>query len=357
MSNFEQPRELSRYGQERREATASRLHDEILRPPADFKCDLKSGTADLTAEGLLPSLTLFGSVKGGSKERSAIFEKLDSFHDGRITAKEWVDRFDRIAGHDQVASTREVANDLSGGKSAPDLARKADTNADGCITMTEWLSRFQKLESEDNDFTLDRQELLGKPPGTPERERTPENRPGIPLDSAELRPASAAQVEQLFDRVEFRGTSEQYMRDLKRSMERLPASVVQAALEGRTRIVALGQGAPGQGGSYSSATNTITLFESSPFDTTSTLAAEMFHNWDLNPLVGRHVTSQPWFRSAFQAARNTGIDFGDNTLTNPFEFIHHMARYYSGITGGLTGRLMDFLGPRYEELTRQSLLA
>jgi hypothetical protein len=295
----------------------------------------------------------------------------------------------------------------------------ADSNGDKNIDVMEWMRLFEKLEK-NGDFTLGKNELPNKsgfPPigGDPPVEEPPpkwpvppielppndkphspyqpsppinspeptsprpeqpqrpgggggSDKPSAPIDQparpttptdngGEVPKATPQQVETLFSRIENRGASDRYMQEIKQALSQLPASVVQAAIDGRTRIIANGQGPAGLGGTYNSGTNSITMYETSPFNTKATLAAEMFHNWDLNPFVGKHISSQPWFQQAFQRARASGINTGDNTFSNGFEFIHHMARYYSGFTGGIDGQLMNFLGPDYAARTRQALLS
>lgn len=360
-----------------------------------------------------------GEDGDGDKDQSNAFSNLDANKNNRISATEWINKFDGVAGDAQKVSRKELEAALGKGGDAEHLLKLADNNGDKNIDVIEWMRLFEKLER-NGDFTIGKNEFPTKPgfppiggeppvaepppkypvppielppddtPRSPYQPSPPLNTPEPPVAKPEPRPqppverpgdkpstpidqpsqptlpsdnvgdvprATPQQVEALFSRIERRGASDRYMQEIKQAIAGLPASVVQAAIDGRTRIIANGQGPPGLGGTYNSGTNTVTMYETSPFDTKATLAAEMFHNWDLNPFVGKHVTSQPWFQQAFQRARASGIATGDNTLTNPFEFIHHMARYYSGFTGGVDGQLMNILGADYRARTRQALLS
>lgn len=359
----------------------------------------------------------------GDQDQSTAFANLDANKNDQVSASEWINKFDGVAGDAQRAGSKELEAALGKGNDAANLLKLADTNGDKNIDVMEWMRLFEKLEK-NGDFTLGKNEFPDKPgfppigggspveepppkfpvppielppsdkphspyqpsppintPRQPEQPAPPVLRPGggggggtggdrpsAPIDQpsrpatptdngGEVPRATPQQVETLFSRTENRGASDRYMQEVKQALAGLPASVVQAAIDGGTRIIANGQGPRGLGGTYNSGTNSINLYETSPFNTKATLAAEMFHNWDLNPRVGKHITSQPWFQDAFRRARASGINTGDNTLTNPFEFIHHMARYYSGFTGGTDGQLMNFLGADYRARTRQALLS
>lgn len=353
------------------------------------------------------------------QNQSTAFSNLDANKNDKISASEWINKFDGVAGDAQKTNYKELEAALGKGSDASNLLKLADSNGDKNIDVMEWLRLFEKLEK-NGDMTIGKNELPkagfnpigGKPPleqppprfpvppielppndkpGSPyqpsppinnpeppiarppvERPAPPVQRPGdrpsTPIDqparptpptdnNGEVPRATPQQVETLFNRIERRGASDRYMQEIKQALSELPASVVQAAIAGGTRIIANGQGPRGLGGTYNSATNSITMYETSPFNTKATLAAEMFHNWDLNPSVGKHITSQPWFQQAFQRARSSGIFTGDNTFSNRFEFIHHMARYYSGFTGGTDRQLMNLLGADYQARTRQALLS
>lgn len=351
----------------------------------------------------------------GDKDQSTAFSNLDTNKNDQISASEWVNKFDGVAGDAQKTSYKELEAALGKGNDAANLLKLADSNGDKNIDVMEWMRLFEKLEK-NGDMTLGKNELPNKPgfppiggqppleqpppkfpvppielppneePRSPYQPSPPINnpnprprpeqpaprpggdkpsapidqpaRPGTPTDNnGEIPRATPQQVETLFNRIERHGASDAYMQQIKQALSELPASVVQAAIAGGTRIIANGQGPRGLGGTYNSATNSITMYETSPFNTKATLAAEMFHNWDLNPSVGKHISSQPWFQQAFDRARASGIATGDNTFSNRFEFIHHMARYYSGFTGGIDGQLMNLLGADYQARTRQALLS
>lgn len=188
------------------------------------------------------------------------------------------------------------------------------------------------------------------------REPTDPREPADPSDGSVRKPTDA-QIEEAFKQVENRGASEKYMQELKAAMKQMPAEFVESFIKGRTKMVVYGQGPDGLGGTYNSGNNTITMYESAPFSTVGVLACEMAHNWDLNPYVGEHITSQPWFQEAYAKARRSGISQGDNSYTNVYEFIHHMAKYYSGIKGGGVSQLMDYLGEDYRRRTGAALMS
>lgn len=361
--------------------------------------EVSSAISKLTKEGILPAFELQYPEADGGKSLDSLFSKVDSSGNDQLNAKELVDWFDKVAGEDQQASLEDLQKEF-GEEGAKNLFEGLDANKDQRLSMTEWLEYVQKLLGEDGTVSREQFRRSGfdgvgenppngysprspyAPGGSPQAPGAPTNAPhgpadapGAPADApqapgdapqtpgdapsapGDVPTASPEQVDQLFSRIESRGASESFMQEIKQSLAQLPAAVVQAAIDGNTRIVANGQGPQGLGGTYSNATNTLNMYESSPFDTTTTLAAEMFHNWDLNPAVGKHISSQPWFHDAYRRAAQSGIATGDNTFSNPFEFIHHMARYYSGSTDPKVQQLMDFLGPEYRELTRQALLS
>lgn len=191
----------------------------------------------------------------------------------------------------------------------------------------------------------------------------PDDRPDVPPDPeqpdkpGEVRKPTDAQIEQAFKQVENRGASERYMQELKAAMKEMPAEFVESFIKGRTKMIVYGQGPAGLGGTYNSGNNTITMYESAPFSTKGVLACEMAHNWDLNPYVGEHVTSEAWFQDAYRRARSSGISQGDNSFTNQYEFIHHMAKYYSGVHSQGVDALMDYLGEDYRRRTKAALTA
>ncbi len=386
-------------------ASPFRLDDLFSGESSFSDRDVSGAISKLTRQGILPNVELKYPEGDGGNNQDSLFSKVDSNRDQQLNAKELVEFFDKIAGGDQQASIEDMRKELAQDDAAK-LFDGLDENKDQQLSMTEWLQYVQKLLGNDGNVTREefqrsRFEGVGESPpggysprspyapgGSPQGPETPHapaqapHLPGAPADApqapsdapqlptdapqgpgdapgapGEVPTASPEQVQQLFSRIENHGASEDYMQEVRQSLSQLPATVVQAAIDGGTKFVVNGQGPPGLGGTYSSATNTLTMYESSPFDTTTTLAAEMFHNWDLNPTVGRHISSQPWFQDAYQRALQSGLDTGDNTFSNPFEFIHHMAKFYSGSTDPKVAQLMDFLGPQYREMTRQALLS
>lgn len=184
---------------------------------------------------------------------------------------------------------------------------------------------------------------------------TPGDKPGTGTDGVPL--ATEAEIQKAMKQIDNRGASQSYIKELEQAMREMPQQYVQSFINGKTKMIAYGEGPRGLGGSYNSGTNVITMYETAPFSTKGVLACEMAHNWDLNPYIGKHVSSESWYRDAYQKARQSGISQGDNSYSNQYEFIHHMAKYYSGLTGGSVGQLMDYLGPEYKQKSRQALMA
>ncbi len=93
------------------------------------------------------------------KKSPGVFAQIDADKDSELTAKEWVDKFDRIAGEDQTATRQDFLKGFGGGERAERLFKSANKDGDDNVSMSEWLNRFQRLEGKDKNFTVDRSEF------------------------------------------------------------------------------------------------------------------------------------------------------------------------------------------------------
>lgn len=119
----------------------------------------------LTAQGIIPALEIEDSGKESgeharNKKNGGIFGNLDNNRDGAVTAKEWTDRFDQVAGRDQLATRRDFLDAFGDTSNARRLFNRANRNGDSMVSMTEWLGRFDRIESNrDRDETISKREF------------------------------------------------------------------------------------------------------------------------------------------------------------------------------------------------------
>lgn len=95
----------------------------------------------------------------GSRRRRGLFSRIDGNHNDQVTAKEWVDKFDKIAGEDQKANERDFYKAFGRNERTEQFFKAANSNGDRDVSMTEWMRYFNKLEGKDDNFTVGRREL------------------------------------------------------------------------------------------------------------------------------------------------------------------------------------------------------
>lgn len=101
-----------------------------------------------------------GDDADGSRRRHrGLFSRIDGNHNNQVTAKEWVDKFDKIAGEDQKANEKDFYKAFGKNEHTERFFKAANSNGDKDVSMTEWMRYFNKLEGKDDNFTVGRREL------------------------------------------------------------------------------------------------------------------------------------------------------------------------------------------------------
>lgn len=100
-----------------------------------------------------------GDRDGGRRHRRGIFSRFDSNHNDQISAKEFIDKFDKIAGEDQKANEKDFYKAFGRNDRTEAFFKAANSNGDRDVTMSEWMRYYQKLEGKDENFTVGRREM------------------------------------------------------------------------------------------------------------------------------------------------------------------------------------------------------
>lgn len=127
-----------------------------LKTPTEFSCSIQEAS-EATKE--TQERNSDHSETGKSTNQGGIFSRFDKNDNNQISAKEWVDRFDRIAGEDQKANERDFFRAFGRNERTEAFFKAANSNGDRNVTMTEWMKYYQKVEGKDGNFTVGRKEL------------------------------------------------------------------------------------------------------------------------------------------------------------------------------------------------------
>lgn len=149
---------------------------------------------------------------------------------------------------------------------------------------------------------------------------------GIPL-------ATQEEVSEAMKRVVNYGVSRDFVDKIQKSLSKQPKAFIDAFLKDQNSTIVLEQYGGGVGGTFSD-DGTITFYEDSQSYITpgELVSAEFVHFWDLGTpgSAGAGFSNSPELRKAYDDAVRSGFSTGDNSLSNPVEFMMALARHVDG---------------------------
>ncbi|HEY9784630.1 MAG TPA: hypothetical protein V6D17_04445, partial [Candidatus Obscuribacterales bacterium] len=160
---------------------------------------------------------------------------------------------------------------------------------------------------------------------------------GIPL-------ATREQVEQAMRRVRNYGVSEDFVNKVQDALAKQPKAFLSSFLRDPNSRIVLAESGGGVGGTFST-DGTITLYEDSQryISTDQLVSAEFVHFWDLGTpgSQGANFSERSDLVNAYNKARRSGLGTGDNSLSDPIEFMMALARHVDGNSNSAIERLFS----------------
>ncbi len=127
----------------------------LLTGKTDNSQETAAAQRELTERGIIPELQL--DYENGKPHRPGIFDRIDTNDNHSLTAKEWTDKFDRMAGEDQKANLNDFFGAFGRSERTETLFNKANRNGGSSVGATEWLGQFSRLERDKDD-----DEMIGR---------------------------------------------------------------------------------------------------------------------------------------------------------------------------------------------------